>query len=172
MNIEEGKKKFIQSWGAVGSKWGINRTMAQVHALLLISPSSLSADSIMEELNISRGNANMNLRALIDWGLLKKEHKPGDRKEYFYAEKDIWKVSTRIIAQRKKRELEPIKEILHDLSQVKGTDKESLAFQKTINDFSAFSNHADRVLEALIKSDKNWLLNSFIKAVIDKKSDK
>ena len=66
MNLEEGKKRFIQTFGSLGSKWGINRTMAQVHALLLVSPESLSAEDIMKELNISRGNANMNFRAMND----------------------------------------------------------------------------------------------------------
>ena len=66
MTLDEGKDKFIQAFGALGSKWGINRTMAQVHALLLVSSESLSADEIMRELNISRGNTNMNVRALID----------------------------------------------------------------------------------------------------------
>ena len=100
MTLDEGKQKFLQSWGALGSSWGINRTMAQIHALLLISPEALSADEIMEELQISRGNANMNIRALIDWGLVFKELKPGERKEFFVAEKDMWEVVKCIITQR------------------------------------------------------------------------
>ena len=103
MNLAEGKEKFIQSWGALGSNWGINRTMAQIHALLLIAPQALSADEIMEELKISRGNANMNLRALIDWRLVYRELKTGERKEYFVAEKDMWEVVKNIIVQRKKK---------------------------------------------------------------------
>ena len=66
MELDQGKEKFIQSWGTLGSNWGINRTMAQVHALLLICPEALTAEEIMEQLKISRGNANMNIRALID----------------------------------------------------------------------------------------------------------
>ena len=73
MNLEEAKNKFIQSWGTLGSQWGINRTMSQIHALLLVSAEPLSAEDVMEQLNISRGNANMNLRALMDWGLVTKE---------------------------------------------------------------------------------------------------
>ena len=76
MEFQEGKEKFLQVWGTLGSDWGINRTMAQVHALLMISPQALSADEIMEELKISRGNSNMNIRALIDWGLVYKELSP------------------------------------------------------------------------------------------------
>jgi hypothetical protein len=100
MQYEEGKRQFIQTWGKLGGEWGINRTMAQVHALLLISPRPLSTEQVMEELSISRGNANMNLRDLLDWNLVHKELVPGDRKEYFVAEKDIWEVAKRIARER------------------------------------------------------------------------
>ena len=83
MTAQEKKDKFVQSWGSIGSNWGINRTMAQIHALLLISSKPLSALEIKEELKISVGNANMNIRALIDWGLVHKELIPGQRKEFF-----------------------------------------------------------------------------------------
>ena len=79
MKLAEAKSQFIQAWGTLGSKWGINRTMAQLHALLMVSPDPLSAEELMEALNISRGNANMNIRDLMDWGLVEKIHKPGDR---------------------------------------------------------------------------------------------
>ena len=111
MDLIQGKEKFIQSWGTLGSNWGINRTMAQVHALLLISPKALTAEEIMEQLKISRGNANMNIRALIDWNLVHKELKPGERKEYFCAEKDMWEVVRQIIIHRKKKELEPLESL-------------------------------------------------------------
>jgi DNA-binding transcriptional regulator GbsR (MarR family) len=117
MTLQEGKEKFIQSWGTLGSNWGINRTMAQIHALLLISQEALSADDIIEELQISRGNANMNIRALIDWGLVYKELKPGERREFFVAEKDMWEVVKNIIIQRKKRELEPMLRVLDEIIQ-------------------------------------------------------
>src|SRR3954470_6775305 len=118
MELAEGKLKFIEAWGKLGSEWGINRTMAQVHALLLISPDALSAEEIMEELNISRGNVNMNVRELMDWGLIEKIHKSGERKEYFWAEKDIWKITKQVAKERKRRELEPVLKILEQLSKV------------------------------------------------------
>ena len=101
MEVKEGRDKFIKAWGTLGTNWGINRTMAQVHALLLISPDPLCAEEVRRDLQISMGNANMNLRALIDWGLVHKELKPGERKEYFVAEKDMWEVVKRIIIQRR-----------------------------------------------------------------------
>src|SRR5215813_11492699 len=108
MKLAEAKAQFIQTWGSLGAQWGINRTMAQIHALLMIMPDPLSAEDIMTELNISRGNTNMNVRELINWGLVERVILPGERKEFFSAEKDIWKVMKQIVKERKKRELEPL----------------------------------------------------------------
>jgi DNA-binding transcriptional regulator GbsR (MarR family) len=165
MDIKEGKEKFLQSWGALGSSWGVNRTMAQIHALLLISPGPLSADDIMEELKISRGNANMNLRALIDWGLVFKNLKPGERKEFFVAEKDMWTVVKNIIIQRKKKELEPMIKILEELSEVEATDEAGEEFRRVIKDIKLFSNKADSMLDTLVKSDSNWFVGTFLKMI-------
>ena len=166
MTLDEGKQKFLQSWGALGSSWGINRTMAQIHALLLISPESLSADQIMEELQISRGNTNMNIRALIDWGLVFKELKPGERKEFFVAEKDMWEVVKCIITQRKKRELEPMLKVLDELSNVGDQDgKEGEAFAQVIRDIKLFGSKADSTLDTLTKSDSKWFVGTFMNMI-------
>ncbi len=162
MNFKEGKEKFLQSWGALGSSWGINRTMAQIHALLLKSPEALSAEDIMEELQISRGNANMNIRALIDWGLVHKELKPGHRKEFFIAEKDMWVIVKNIITERKKRELEPMLKVLDELSSVEGNDEDAQEFTKMIKEIKLFSNKADSTLDRLIKADSNWFVGTFL----------
>ncbi len=165
MNIIEGKEKFIQAWGTLGSNWGINRTMAQIHALLLIAPEPLNAEDIMEELKISRGNANMNIRALIDWGLVYKELKPGHRKEFFVAEKDMWLIFKNIVIQRKKKELEPVLKVLDDLSNVEGNDEQTQEFKEVIKDIRLFSNKADSVLDSLIKADSNWFLGTFMNLI-------
>lgn len=155
----------MQSWGALGSSWGINRTMAQIHALLLISPKALSADDIMEELQISRGNVNMNLRALIDWGLVFKELRTGERKEYFIAEKDMWEVVKHIIIQRKKKELEPMIKVLDELANVQGSDEETQQFVDVVKDIRLFSNKADATLDSLVKADSNWFVGTFMKMI-------
>ncbi|HMQ89478.1 MAG TPA: transcriptional regulator [Flavilitoribacter sp.] len=165
MELQAAKQKFIQSWGALGSSWGINRTMAQIHALLLVAPDPLSADEIMEELQISRGNANMNIRALIDWGLLFKTLKTGDRKEYFIAEKDMWEVMKCIITQRKKRELEPMLKVLDEISAVDGNAPEDQEFEKVIQDIKLFSSKADASLDTLLKADSNWFIGTFLKMI-------
>ena len=165
MKLEEAKKQFIASWGAFGSHWGINRTMAQIHALLLVSADPLSADDIMEELEISRGNANMNIRELINWGLVERQLLPGERKEFFTAEKDIWRVARQIVQERKKRELDPMIRILDQLGNVEGDkkDKDIKAFSDTISGIKKLGVHADRMLNVMVKADENWFFNSLIK---------
>ena len=108
MEFREAKNKFIQTWGALGSQWGINKTMAQIQALLMISPDPLSMEDIMEELQISRGNASMNLRGLMDWGIVFKEYKQGERREYFTTEKDLDELAVKIARERSKREIKPV----------------------------------------------------------------
>ena len=165
MQIDEAKQKFIQSWGSLGSSWGINRTMAQIHALLLISPDPVTQDDIMEELSISRGNVNMNTRDLVDWGLVERVLIPGERKEFFVAEKDIWKVATQIIKERKKRELDPMLKLLGQLEAIEGDkkDKDVKQFIDTIGGIKKFGNQADKVLDVMIKADENWFLTSLLK---------
>ena len=162
MNFPEGKDKFIHSWGTLGSNWGINRTMAQIHALLLIAPSALNAEQIRDELQISMGNANMNLRALIDWGLVYKEIKTGERKDFFIAEKDMLEIVKKIIQQRKKKELEPLTKILDELSEVQAEDQQSAEFVKVMNEIKLFSSKTDSLLERISKSDGNWQFGTFL----------
>lgn len=163
MNLSEGQDKFIQAWGTLGSNWGINRTMAQIHALLLISPNSMHAEEIMEELKISRGNANMNIRALMDWGLVFKELKAGERREFFYAEQDMWKVAMQVVKERRKRELEPLLGILSDLKKVEDSSEKGKQFQETVGDLDSVIAKADKTLDLLIKADENWFMNNFLK---------
>jgi len=163
MELDDAKQRFIQAWGTLGSNWGINRTMAQVHALLLISAEALCADDIMEKLKISRGNANMNIRALIDWGLVFKELKPGERREYFISEKDMWNVVRQIIIHRKKKELEPVLRVLNDVSDIEGEGPDQEAFLEVIKEIQLFASKADKTLDKLVNSDANWLMKTFMK---------
>jgi len=166
MNLTEGREKFIQTWGTLGSNWGINRTMAQIHALLLISPEALSAEDIMEQLKISRGNTNMNVRALMDWGLVFKELKAGERREFFYAEKDMWKVAMQVVKERRKRELEPILGTVTELKKVKDDSPEGQQFESTIADLDNVIAKADKTLELLVKADESWFMNNFLKLMM------
>ena len=112
--LSEARDQFISQWGVIGSAWGVNRTMAQIHALLITAPSALSTDDIMQELKISRGNAHSNLRDLVSWGLVRSVVRKGERKEFFEAEKNVWKMFCIIIRERRRRELRPAQIVLKD----------------------------------------------------------
>jgi len=107
--------RFVQLWGEMASTWGINRTMAQIHALLYCSDTPLNTDNIMDRLDISRGNANMNLRSLTEWNLVDKTHLAGSRKDFYVARKDVWHITAQIIQERERREIKPVKKRLHAL---------------------------------------------------------
>lgn len=165
MKLTEAKLQFVGSWGAFGSHWGINRTMAQIHALLMVSPDPLTQDDLMEQLNISRGNVNMNIRDLITWGLVDRVILPGERREYFTAEKDIWKVATQIIKERKKRELDPMLKLLSQLEKIDGDkkDKDVKQFVETIGGIKKLGLQADKMLDVMVKADENWFLAGIMK---------
>ncbi|WP_428740810.1 GbsR/MarR family transcriptional regulator [Tenacibaculum sp.] len=166
MKLEDAKLKYIHTWGSLATSWGINKTMAQVHALLLVSTKPLSADEIMETLKISRGNVNMNVRALIDWGIVSKEFVVGERKEFFVADKDIWELFKQITKERKKREIEPVLKILNELQEdVKENTDEAEAFKKVMSDLSSVTKTVNSILENAIKADEHWLLSNFTKMI-------
>lgn len=169
MKIDEARKRLIEAWGILGSSWGINRTMAQVHALLLIAAEPLSADEVMDELNISRGNANMSIRALIDWGLAYKHHKAGERREYFTAEKDMWKVAMSIIKERQKREIAPILQILKEVKDIDvcENEKDRAAFIEAAERLGHVVNQANAFVEFILQTEKSWIAHNLFRLFKD-----
>ena len=166
MQYTDAKNKFIQSWGSLASSWGISRTMAQIHAVLLLSPDAMTADEIIEVLKISRGNVSMSLKSLIDWGIVTKEYKPGERKEYFIAEKDVYRVATQIAQERRKRELAPV---IHMLESIQGfetknsTKTETEELKNVSKQILEFAKKSDIVLQKFISAEKNWFFNKLMK---------
>lgn len=156
MDYQEAKIKYIQAWGSLGSSWGVNRTMAQIHALLLISIKPLSTDEIMDELKISRGNTNMNVRQLLDWGLADKVLMPGDRKEYFETDKDVMELASIVAKERKRRELDPLIKILKTVKDPEGDTEEVQRFKQVTSDLFSFAEQADKVLDLFIGANKSW----------------
>ncbi|WBX70939.1 GbsR/MarR family transcriptional regulator [Tenacibaculum retecalamus] len=166
MNLDDAKLKYIHTWGSLATSWGINKTMAQVHALLLVSTKPMSADAIMETLKISRGNVNMNVRALIDWGIVSKEFVIGERKEFFVADKDIWELFKQVTKERKKREIEPVLKVLDELqNDVNDNSEEAMQFKKVMKDLATVTNTVNTILDNTIKADEHWLLSSFTKMI-------
>lgn len=165
MEFKEAKNKFVQTWGALGSQWGINKTMAQIHALLMIAPEPLSMEDIMEELQISRGNASMNLRALMDWGIVYKEFKQGERREFFIAEKDLDELAVKIAQERSKREIKPALKVLKEVSTGVKEDKsvEAKHFTDQTGKLYDFVLKADNMLEKATEYKDNWLAGLVMK---------
>lgn len=123
---EETVDRFVEFWGQMASDWGINPTMARVHALLYCVGRPLNTDEIMGRLQISRGSANMNLRSLVDWELVKKQSVSGSRKDHYRSEKDVWQITARIVEERERREVRPVKERLQALASDLVPDEASL----------------------------------------------
>src|SRR3954462_3199087 len=154
------RDEFVMQWGAIGNAWGINRTMAQIHALLIITPCALTTDEVMEELKISRGNAHTNLRELVGWGLVRSVVRKGERKEYFEAEKDVWKMFCIIVRERRRRELLPALEVIENCKErtrhLKGT--EAAAFQKQIKALGDFLVFSDDIITKVSRSEQSMVL--------------
>ncbi len=164
MEYGDAKQRFIQAWGTLGSNWGINKAMAQIHALLLLAIEPLSAEEIMDELQMSRGNVNMNLRALMDWGIVKKGHRVGERKEYFTTGKDVLDLARQVSRERRRREIEPILQVLEEVQNVSGDNKKAVAeFKKVTRDLFDFTTKVDGMIEKFSKSDQNWFYKLWMK---------
>ncbi len=149
--LKQAREEFVAQWGALGTQWGINRTMAQIHALLMTAPEAMSTDDVMEALEISRGNAHTNLKELVAWGLVRSVLRRGERREFFEAEKDVWTIFTIVTRERKRREIEPALAILNKCAEEsKGiSTPEGRVFHdqmRALQDFVGFaSKMSDRI---------------------------
>lgn len=166
MNSKEAKEKFISTWGALGSQWGINKAMAQIQALLFVSPDPLSMEDIMEELGISRGNASMNLRGLMDWGIVYKVVISGERREYFSCEKDVAELTRKIAKERSRREIEPTLKVLKEVSNIEddGT-KETQELIKRTQELHELAEMANTMLHRIVNQEQNWITKTLLKFI-------
>ncbi len=165
MELKTAKQKFINTWGKMSSSWGVPKSMAQMHALLLISPRALDVQQITEALSISMGNANTNLRKLIEWKLIYKKKMKNKRKDYYLAEKDMWTIFSRILEKRKKEELDPIAQTLDELMEVSCSCHDSKEFCRVIRSLKQFTNLTDSALDYIIQSDSDWIIKSWDKII-------
>lgn len=163
--LHESQERFIALWGQMASSWGIPRSMAEVHALLYLSDETLNTDDMMARLDISRGSASMTLRSLLDWGVISRVHRRGDRKEYFSAEQDVWKLFRTILRERKKREIEPLLDellICRDLSATLNPGRKKRKLDPEAARLKALNDRLDNMIEfvEMINSVSNHLMNS------------
>src|SRR5690349_19206123 len=158
---------FIRRWGEMGQTWGINRTMAEIHAFLYITAQPQCTDDVMERLNISRGNASMSLRALCDWGIIRRLHKRGERREYFESLSDVWEMFSIIAAERKRREMDPVLEtikqcqrMLDEMSTSRAGSKgqeEILATRQRLAGMEEFMEVTNRIFQQFVGNAKSGL---------------
>ncbi len=164
--FEAAKNLFIRRWGEMAATWGISRTMAEIHALLYLATEPLCTDDIMERLAVSRGSASMNLRELVNWGLISRVHRRGDRKEYFEAETDVWQMFETIVRERRRREIQPIVETIERCltivdqgkSGLRGrARKEAEAYRKRFADVLTFCETMNSVFNLMTKVGRGGL---------------
>ncbi len=161
------RDEFISQWGAMGGAWGINRTMAQVHALLMTSERALTTDEVMEDLKISRGNAHQNLRELVGWGLVRSVIRKGERKEYFESEKDVWRMFCTIARERKRREVEPALRALRACEEQTRSlrGEKAAAFNRQIKALEEFLAQLDAMMDLMSRSEQSVFMPLFLKMV-------
>ena len=165
-SFEAASGLFIRRWGEMAANWGISRTMAEIHALLYLSAAPLCTDDVMEQLAVSRGSASTNLRELVNWGLIRRVHRRGDRKEYFEAEKDVWQMFETIIRERRRREVQPIVETIErclDMVQegqrgLRGQARKSAqVYRKNFTDILEFCETMNTVFNLMSRAGRSGL---------------
>jgi DNA-binding transcriptional regulator GbsR (MarR family) len=159
------RDEFISQWGAMGGAWGINRTMAQVHALLMTSEKALTTDEVMDELKISRGNVHQNLRELVGWGLVRNVIRKGERKEYYESEKDVWRMFCIIARERKRREVEPALRALRACEEQTRSlrGEKAVAFNKQIKALEEFLSQMDAMMDRMSRSEQSVIMPLLLK---------
>lgn len=153
---------YIRRWGEMGQTWGINRTMAEIHALLFVTAMPLCTDDVMARLHISRGNASMSLRALCDWGIIRRLHKRGERREYFESLSDVWEIFSIIATERKRREMDPVLDTLRDCNVAMrepplakaSTHERVRATRERLASIEEFMSLVSQVFAQFIETDK------------------
>lgn len=134
MNLPDNIRAFVLHFGEMGSRWGINRTVGQIYALLFLAPEPLCADDIVEKLGVSRSNVSMGLKELQSWNLVRLQHVPGDRRDFFTTPDDIWTIVRTLVAERKKREIDPTLSVLRELLMKEPADDAERHAQARMHD--------------------------------------
>ena len=133
------QQKFILHWGEMGTRWGINRTVAQIHALLFVSPKPLNAEDIVQVLGVARSNVSNSLKELQGWGIVKRVHVMGDSRDHFESMKDVWEMFRVVLDERKKREIDPTERLLRECIAESEKDKETDEYtEKKLRELAEF----------------------------------
>jgi DNA-binding transcriptional regulator GbsR (MarR family) len=153
-------QKFILHWGEMGTRWGINRTVAQIHALLFISPEPLNAEEISETLAVARSNVSNSLKELQSWGIVKVVHLLGDRRDHFESMKDVWEMFRIVVEQRKRREIDPTLAMLRECAAEAKSSSTDVATRERLDDLLDFFESMTHLHEQLKKVPTGTLLRA------------
>ncbi len=151
--INEELERFIEAWGSMGVLWGINRSMARVQAFVLLSEKPVDLDQVSKDLNISRGNASMCLKELRNWGVIHRVHVSGDRRDFYVAEPDIWKMFFKIAVERKKREFDPSMHALRHLIAESGPETGETV-QERLTQMEEILSTIDGIMNKFLQDEK------------------
>jgi len=156
------QQKFILHWGEMGTSWGINRTVAQVHALLFISPKPLNAEEIVETLGVARSNVSTSIKELLGWGIVKRVHALGDQRDHFESMKDVWEMFRVVLDERKKREIDPTMNLLRECIAESGKDKQTDEYTvQRLRDLETFFENTT----AWYAQVRNWPMTTVVRFV-------
>jgi len=178
MPLTSVEQRFILHWGEMGTRWGINRTVAQVHALLFISAKPLHAEDIASTLTVARSNVSTSLRELQGWGIVRVVHVLGDRRDHFESEKDVWEIFRIIAEERKRREIDPTLRVLQEcVGEVKKSQPASSYTRERLEEMLEFLTTTSGLFEELIHMPGGALkgvarLRGKLKGLFTKKSRK
>lgn len=163
---EDAYEQFIEFWGSMGVLWGINRSMARIHAFILVSGEPVDLDTVAQRLNISRGNASMCLKELRNWGVIHRVHVSGDRRDFYVPEPDAWKMFFRIAVERKKREFDPTLHALRHLLSEADTESKPKV-HKRLTEMESLLSSMERIMDKFLANEsKSQTFLGFFKALM------
>jgi DNA-binding transcriptional regulator GbsR (MarR family) len=175
--LDEVEQEFVGLWRSMSALWGISPTMAEIHGLLYITGAALSMDDIMTRLTISRGNVSMNLSKLAEWGLVRRVHRRGDRRDYYESLRDVWEMFALVAAQRKRREIDPILNTLRQCRErlspetlgAHAEDDRAQERRRRVNDLLALLSLVDSLAQRFFESHRS--LREAVELLANKDSD-
>ena len=151
MKLNPVAERFVLHWGEMGSKWGVNRTVSQIHALLYLSAKPMAADEIVETLGVARSNVSNSIKELQNWKLISVVHLMGERRDHYTTSTDVWELFRVVVSERKRREFDPTIGVLHECLNSEELSQESAAVQQRIKDtlllMESLSTWGDQMLK-------------------------
>ena len=156
MKLSPAAEKFILHWGEMGSRWGVTRSVAQVHALLYLAPEPVTADEIVETLGIARSNVSMSLKELSGWGIIRVERVLGDRRDHFTSLHDVWEMFRIVMDERKKREIDPTLAVLRECLALRGDAAEKKRIKAMLGFFETMSSWYHQIRGMPLAAAKNF----------------